>query len=837
MLNLRDKDISLIRNFFSLSTLPNSGYIPFVVAGTENGSGHNMIIRKFQQNKDYKIICFVTCHEFILDAFRPIYQIVKTLSSDENLKTLEINPEIQFWLNEYENENYSRHSEDFLIRLLSDYVLACSKVKSILLILENLHFGSYFLLNFLSLLSAKMDNVIPKSPLNILAFYRFEEFIDISLKKLIAETAEKGMVVTIRNVPQQEYLAMIEPFFSNCDQENVKKLWLITHGNILIFSQVLNHISKKLKPQENKFDLTAAVDILPDTTQKFYDLYLSRFTRLENEILETIAYITAPINQGFIEFLTKEQPQIVARAIHRLLKERIISQTSYVSERFNLVSFDLRHYILYRNSDEYKLGRYKYLLEKYENFYADNLDKHLLILRNLSIQALDKTRIYRYLKLLYATLPNSYNSFRRIEILYQLIMYETDTALLPDYVIKLCCALIEVGKQKSAIEILKKHGEDKSISTVDSFRIYLLLFELFISMEYYNSANKVSEILDRIYKSDFPVYLSSMYYQSKLRFLIAGEKFGEAMRCFSANLQINEFEIDYYLIIKAEIQLNLGLLNSGRQIFWEAYDIAVEKSDHQQICKILLKLSYLEQLAGNFEKAGELLTKCREFANQSEEIGKFPIKIMIAQANLYIIQHKFKEALESLYAALNIESTQTDPPLDSEIFCALGCYYQEIGSFEKAVSCFKRSKYNYLGFENMRKRIFYTLKLTECFAWFNNREEADIYYAEVENILKNDIYSQYKDNYFLSKARTALFLKEYDNALSFLEDMVCREYDRVLFINKSLLEMRIGYQLKNNSLIRDSADAIKPFFTEFGSYILHEVNRIKQESNKQSSDE
>jgi len=271
-------------------------------------------------------------------------------------------------------------------------------------------------------------------------------------------------------------------------------------------------------------------------------------------------------------------------------------------------------------------------------------------------------------------------------------------------------------------------------------------------------------------------------------------------------------------------------LNSSRQIFWEAYNIAFERGDHHQISKVLLKLAQLEQLAGNYDKADELLRECSENAELSEETGKFPIRILITQSNVYILQQKYKQALDSLYAALNIESTQTDPPLDSEIFCALGSYYQNLGSRDKAVSCFKRAKYNYLGFENVKRRIFYTLKLAECFAWFNNPDEAEHYFTEVENILKSDIYSKYKDSYYLSKARSALYSKEFDNALSFLEDMVCRENDRLIFINKSLLEMRIGYQLKNNSLIRDSAEAIKPLFNEFGSYILNEVNRIKQET-------
>jgi len=790
-----------------------------------------MIIQKFQQNKEYSIICFVTCHEFIIDAFRQIYQIVKTLSIDEELKSLETNPEVLQWLAEYETESYSSHSEDFLIRLLSDYLLACSRIKSILLIIENIHFGSYFLLNFLILLTTKMNSEQPKTPLNILAFYRFEEFIDISLKKLIAETAERGMVITIRNIPQQDYLLFIEPFFFNCYPDNIKTLWSITRGNVLIFGQVLNFISKKIKPQDGKYDLTAALEMIPDSTHNFYDLYLSKFNQLENYILETVAYIAAPVNQSFIEFITKEQPQIVARAINRLLKERIISQTSFLIDHFNLVSFDLRHYILYRNTDDYKLDSYRYLLEQYESFYSNKLDKQLLILHNLSIQALNKAKTYRYLKLLYATLPNSYNSFRSIEILFQLVMYETNTSLLPDYVIKLCCALIESGKQKSAIEILKKHGVDRNFKQVDSFRIYLLLFELYISMEYFNMAGKIAGILQRIYNSEFPVYLNNIYIKSQLRFLIISEKYNEAIRLLTSVIQIDEYEVDLYLIFKAEIQLNLGLLNSSRKIFREAYNIAFERGDHHQISKVLLKLAQLEQLAGNLDKANELLQKCSENVTLSEETGKLPIKILITQSNIYIAQQKYKQALDSLYAALNIEVARTDPPLDSEIFCALGSYYQDLGNRDKAVSCFKKAKYNYLGFENVKRRIFYTLKLAECFAWFKSPDEADHYFTEVENILKTDIYSQYKDNYYLSKARSSLYSKEFDNALSFLEHIICRENDRLIFINKSLLEMRIGYQLKNNSLIRDSAEAIKPLFNEFGSYILNEVNRIKHENS------
>lgn len=835
MLNLRDKDISLIKKFFKLSTLQNSGYIPFIIAGTENGSGHNMIIRKIQHNKGYDAVCFVTCHEFILDAFRPIYQIIKFTVADTEFAEIKEYQDAVQWLNEYEHEKISLHSEDYLIRLFSDFIINCSKVKSMLLILENLHFGSYFLLNFLNQLSLKMESSFPRYPLNILAFYRFEEFIDISLKKLIAEISEKGMVITVRNIPQNEYQSFIEPLFNNYDPETVQKLWSITKGNILIFTQVMDYSSKKIKAQDNKFDLKSIVNFLPNTTQEFYYLYLSKFTRLENEILETIAYITAPVNQAFLEFITKEQPQIIARTIRRLLKEKIISQTSFVSERYNLASFDLRNYILYRQSNEYKLGRFRYLLEKYEQFYQNDIDKQLLILRNLSIQSVDRSRIYYYLKQLYTTLPNNYNSFRRIEILFQLVMYETDVSLLPDYVIKLCCSLIEVNKYKSAIEILKKHGSDKNLKPIDTFRIYLLLFELYISLEYFNSSLKLTELLDRMSNQEIPKYLLGMYHQSKIRFLISVGKFNEALRVFALGIQSNDLDRELYMILKAEILYNLGYLNNIRRILLEIYSPIEDRKDYFQLCTILLKLSYIEQQSGNFNKADQYLKSCQNYSPMCDDNNKFPVKILIRMSNLNLVQKNYKQALSHLYAALNIENSQTCPTLDSEIFSSLGHYYQENNSYEKAISCFKRAKYNYLGYENIKKRISYTLELAECYAWFHKKEETDKYFLEVENFIRNEAYSQYKDSFFLSKAKAAMYLREFDNALSYFEDMICREDDRVIFIKKTLLEMRIGYQIRNNSLIKDSAEVLKPFFSEFGSFILHEVNIIKDETENQQS--
>lgn len=833
MLNLRDKDISLIKKFFKLSTLQNSAYIPFIIAGTENGSGHNMIIRKIQHNKGYDKISFVTCHEFILDAFRPIYQIIKSVIADPDFAEIEDYSEVLNWLNDYEHEKYSLHSEDFLIKLLSEFLIKCSKIKSILLILENLHFGSYFLLNFLNQLAIKMENTLPRYPLNILAFYRFEEFIDVSLKKLIAEISEKGMVITVRNIPQNEYLTFIEPLFNNYDQEIIQKLWSITKGNILIFTQVMDYASKKIKPQDGKFDLMAIVNLLPNTTKEFYYLYLSKFTRLENEILETIAFITAPVNQSLLEFITKEQPQIIARTIRRLLKEKLISQTSFVSERYNLASFDLRNYILYRNSNEYKLGRFRFILEKYEQFYKKDLDKQLLIFRNLAIQAVDKSKIYYYLKKLYATLPNNYNSFRRIEILYQLVMYETDVSLLPDYVIKLCCSLIEVNKNKSAIEILKKYGRDKNLKSVDAFRINLLLFELYISLEYFNSSLKLSEMLDKLFNPEFTKYLQGIYHMSKIRYLIAVGKFSDALRAFAAGIYTNDSDREYYLIYKAEILFCLGYLNNSRRILLEVYSVIEERKDYYQLCIILLKLAEIEEHSGNFNKADQYLKSCQNISPLCEESNKFPVKTLIGLSNLNLHQKNYKQALSYLYAALNIENSQNNSAIDSEIFSSLGIYYQENNSYEKSISCFKRAKYNYLGYENMKKRIFYTLSLAECYAWFYKKEESEKYFLEVENFIRNDVYSQYKDSFFLSRARAAMYLKEFDNALSYLEDMICREDDRVIFIEKTLLEMRIGYQIRNNSLIKDSAEILKPFFNEYGSYILYEVNLIKGDTDNQ----
>ena len=835
MLNLRDKDIGLIRKFFKLSTLQNSGYIPFIIAGTENGSGHNMIIRRIQQNKGYDVICFVSCHEFLLDAFRPIYQIIKNIRTSYDLSNTPEHAEVNRWLDEYENNTGSLHSEEYLVRLLSDYLISSARQHSILLIIENLHLASYFVLNFLNHTSQKMEIAYPRHPLNVLVFYRFEEFIDISFKKLIAEIAEKGMVITIRNIPQHEYQDFIEPLFFNTGNDAVQKLWLITRGNILIFSQVLDYLAKKCKPQNGRFDLEAALKLLPGSSQEFYRIYLSRFNRLENEIMEAIAYITAPVDQGFIEFLTKEQPQIIARAFRHLLKEKIISQTSFVSEKYNLISFDLRNYLLYRNNDEYKLGRFRYLLEKYEAYHQHELDRQLLILRNLSIQAIDKVRIYKYLKLLYATLPNNYNSFRRIEILYQLVMYETDAALLPDYVIKLSCALIEVGKNKSAIEIMQNHGSDRNIKTVDRFRIYLLLFELYLSMEYFNSATRTADILDRTFSENYPVYLLGMYYQSKIAYLIAAGKYGDALKFFSLGIHTNDFDREQYLVLKAEILTELGYLNNARHILLETCKTVEERNDFFQLCNILLKLGALEQLAGNIEKAEKFYTDCKRHMKDCEEANSFPIKILIGLAKLSLQQKNHKQVLTYLYEALNFENTSTEASLDSEIFCALGHYYSDIASFEKAVSCYKRAKYNYLGCENMKKRIYYTLQLAECYARFNQQQESENYYQELEKFITDDKYSHHKDNYYLSKARSALFLKDFDSALSYLEDMICRESDRLIFIRKTLLEMQIGYQIKNSALIKDSAEQLKPYFSEFGSFILHEVNRIKSESSNQQS--
>ncbi len=809
----REKEISVIKrhykNCYSDKTFIRN--LPFVLLGREIGVGHRIIIKQIKKEKElFALSLSLNCSEFIIDGYFDIYQLLKFMIDEDVVKDRNLSAYIDNWVSMFESELDLVMDENIFFNKVVDYIFIFSLNKSLLLTIENIHFGSKQLLDLLILLSSRveknLESVNFSSRIYVLGFYKVEEFLDISLKYFFVNITEKGLAFKIRSYYSKDFLEIISPYFTSLKKtKSIKKLWYITTGNVLVFISVFDFLQKKANITSNSdfktIDENFIIKHLPDNKDQFYELIISELTELELKILELISFYLAEIDEDFlIEILKSENDddneEKFQIAISNLILYKYIYQVSHsVKRRFNISSIDFKNHISSRVNLNYKKKLSSKILISFEKFYIDNIERNLLLLKKLSTNAIDKEKTKFYLFLLLKTLPKNSNYFRTIEVLEHLILLDNDNEARASYVVQYSNILLHLQKIRSASDLLEHYYKELKISKRSRFNLFLQMLNVYLISSNLYKAEKLIKLYVENFKEVISEQNSDLYYSLMSKYLYLTQRYSEAIDIANEGLQKVKDKEKLFLS-KANSLFKLGFLSQSRSIYKSIFKFIKGKNKTNLSCYILYRMGQIEFIACNFDKAKVLYNSSFELASKLND-KRLQIKILTAQAFYYKKLSETKTALKLIYQTLNL--TEEINCNTSELYHFLSLYYMENNNFEKSLSCAKFAKKAYQGKSNINKRIDYSLLLAECYYSFDKIELGRKVYAEIIGLSSKSKNSYVSDKIKLSMARSFISINEIKRARNFLKQAK-KSNNHIPFIyEKQLLKLKMADMEDNNS--------------------------------------
>ena len=830
MMGFREKEIEVISKFYKLCYKNDfSSGIPIVMIGREIGAGYKIIRDALLANQkiaDLRISH--SCNKYNLNSFSSLYQIVKIIFSQDNQKTGKVFETVNRWVLAFEKSSKSIYQEKEMLDSITDYILAVSQEKSILISIENMHFGSPQLISMVRVLSDKLLSKVRKKNQSfrvyILGFYNLEDFLDTSLKRLIFSNSDKGLSFKLKNYTNFDFRSLVAHYFNNIEEEVFyQKIWNITKGSVVVFEELYNYLKK------NKNQDEAHSNLIPGTKRLFYYKYLEQLNDKEREILELLAFLNTPCERGYLNSCLKHVDEETEKSFISLQKHKMIYRQNPDGDKFGIVSLSLGDHILAEYDNKYKRDRYLYLQEKFEQYYVDELEKHMMYLKDLSLKSGNKEKAKFYLFLLYKVQPGHLNSFRKVEILSQLIQMEDKFHSKVEYIITYCSTLIQIGKFKSASELLEQYVSLDTITVHQKTIINLLLFNLYMGMNKLDKAAVLSENLKRIYSGE----ISQKF---KIEYLIAFIGYYERLGDFRKVLEIcKELEssanssIDKVMLIRAKAWFHLGQFEKAKKVYLQLLTELESKKNDSSKFQILINLSKIASDCGKFNICLDYLLKAKLIAKEQRNTGML-ITVLINLSSLHLEKKENKKFLEHIYTAFNLIEPEISLKQISEINSLLSKYYTEHEMYDKAISCARVAKNNFLGRGDILKRIEYTLVYVECLSFFNKKEVAQKYYHELEEICLESKNQYYKNLVFSSKARFWMKEREFDKVEQLLKKIKPGKEDLRIQLNYLLLQFEY-YLLykKNKSEAKKKFIILKKFPEEYKKIITAKVASMQIE--------
>ena len=799
----REKEIAVIKKHYT-NCYSNKSVIrnlPFVLLGKEIGVGHRIIIKHIKKDRKlFDLTLSINCSEFIMDGYFDIYQLLKFMIDFDIVEDKSLCEYIDNWIAMFESELDLIMDENIFFNKVVDYIFIFTLKKSMLITVENIHFGSKQLLDLLILLANRVEKNLElvnfSSKIYLLGFYKLEEFLDISLKYFFVDITEKGLAFKIRNYYSKEFFEIVKPYFiSLVKSKAIKKIWYITTGNVLIFSTVYDFLQKKMGITDSntfkEIDEKNVLKYLPDDKNQFYELVIKELSELELEILELMSFYLSIIDEDFL--LKILSPNInnneIQDALSNLLNLKYIYSISNSSKRrFSITSIDFKKHILTRVNLNYQKEISTKILLTFEKFYIDNIERNLLLLKKLSTNALDKEKTKFYLFLLLKTLPINNNYFRTIEILEHLILLDTDNEARADYIVQYSNILLHLQKFRSASDLLEHHYKELKITKKSRFNLFLQMLNIYLISSNLYKAEKIIKLYADNFQEIISDNNSDLYYNLMSKYLYLTQRYSEAIDIANEGLQkVNDKE--KLFLSKANCLFELGFLSQARSIYKSIFKFIKGKNQTNLSCYILYKMAKIEFKACNFKKAKVLFDSSLELANKLNDKG-LQIKILTTLAFYYKKLSETKKALKLIYQTLNL--TGDINCNTSELYHFLSLYYMEHNNYDKSLSCAKFAKKAFQGKSNINKRIDYSLHLAECYYNFNKIELGKKVYAEIIGLTSKSKNTFVSDKIKLSMARSFISINEIDRANKFIKQAK-KSSNHIPFVyEKQLLKLKIA---------------------------------------------
>ena len=830
MMGFREKEVEVISKFYKLCYKNSfSSGIPIVIIGREIGAGYKIIRDKLladQKIADIRIS--YSCNEYNLNSFSSLYQIVKMIFSLDNQKTGKVFEIVNKWVVAFEESSKSIYQEKKMIDSITDYIISISQEKSILISIENMHFASPQLISMIKVISDKLISKARKKNQHfrvyILGFYNLEDFLDASLKRFIFTNADKGLSFKLKNYTSSDFKSLVACYF-NYTEEKIfyQKIWNITKGSVVIFEELYNYLKK------NKKQNVAVSNLIPGTKRLFYYKYLEQLNDREREILELLAFLNTPCERGYLNSCLECVDEETEKSFISLQKYKMIYRQNLNSDKFGLTSLSLGSHILSECDNKYKRDKYLYLQEKFEQYYINELEKYMMYLKILSLKGGNRKKAKFYLFLLYKVQPGHLNSFRKVEILSQLIQMEDKLYPKIEYIITYCLTLIKIGKFKSASELLEQYARLDTIAVHQKIVINLLLFNLYMNMNKLDKAIVLSENLKRIYSGKISQKFKIKYLAAFVGYY---GKLGDSRKVLEICREIEStanFSINKLMLIKAKAWFYLGQFGKAKKVYLQLLAELENRKESSGKFQILINLSRIAFDCGKFNICFAYLSKAKLIAKEQRNTGML-ITVLANLSYLYLKKEENKKFLEHIYATFNLIEPETSPKQISEINSLLCKYYTEHEMYDKAISCARTAKNNFLGKGDILKRIKYTLVYVECLSFFNKKEDAQKNYHKLEEICLESKNKFYQNLVFLSKARFWMKEREFDKVEQLLEK-IKPEKDN-LRIQLDYLLLQFEYNLlykKRKSEAKKIFFMLKHFPEEYKEIIVMEIASMRTE--------
>ena len=830
MMGFREKEIEVISKFYKLCYKNSfSSGIPIVIIGREIGAGYKIIRDKLladQKIADIRIS--YSCNEYNLNSFSSLYQIVKIIFSLDNQKTGKVFEIVNKWVVAFEKSSKSIYQEKEMLDSITNYIISISQEKSILISIENMHFASPQLINMIKVLSDKLLSKVRKKHqlfrVYILGFYNLEDFLDASLKRLIFTNAEKGLSFKLKNYTNSDFKPLVARYFKSMDEKIIyQKIWNITKGSIVIFQELYNYLKK------NKDLNIAHLNLIPGTKRLFYYKYLEQLNDKEKEILELLAFLNTPCERKYLNSCLECVDEETEKSFISLVKYKMIYHPNSDSDKFEITSLSLGNHILSEYDNKYKRDKYLYLQEKFEQYHINELEKYMMYLKNLSLKSGNRKKAKFYLFLLYKIQPGHLNSFRKVEILSQLIQMEDKLYPKIEYIITYCLTLIKIGKFKSASELLEQYAFLDTIAMQQKTVINLLLFNLYMSMNKLDKAAVLSENLKRIYSGKITQKFKIEYLTAFVGYY---GKLGNSQKVLEICKEIESTansSIDKVMLIRAKAWFHLGQFEKAKKVYLQLLTELESKKNDSSKFQILINLSKIAFDCGKFNICFDYLSKAKLIAKEQRDTGML-ITVLANLSYLYLEKKENKKFLEHIYATFNLIEPETSPKQISEINSLLCKYYTENEMYDKAISCARTAKNNFLGKGDTLKRIKYTLVYVECLSFFNKKEDAQKYYHKLEEICLESKNKFYQNLVFLSKAKFWMKEREFDKVEQLLKKIKPEKEN--LRIQLDYLLLQFEYYLlykKSKSEAKKKFFILKKFPKEYKEIITVKVASMRTE--------
>lgn len=784
----RNKEIDLIKKFYRIyKENKDANFLPFVICGFEISAGYLEIKEYFTiNNKNFEEIISIFCEDFQYDVYYELKIIFHKIKS---------------YLTPEQKERFSLSYSEFITdsspgkkesdsKVLNDFCDLCLEIAlehKFIIVVENFHCASLAFLLFIKRYYRKIDEYSKQNTfqLHFMLFYKLEEFIDNNFKKTVSDISDKGLVFNLRNLQTVDFLKQITSedlnYFGLIKH---KPLWELTKGNVKLLKLLINYFSK-IKTFEKRKEIFTRIKSKSD----FFDILLKELSDTEKHILDIASLVSAPVSSSFLAFILENSENEILANCSKLVKKKLLLEEG--DNLFLISSIEFRNYLIFSKKAQVRIAKFNSVLLSYEKFYAKETKHQLQVLKDLALRAKNDQKSKFYLYVLESFLPEKHNIFKRIEVLTLLSHLEENINKKADLIVKTAEYMIGSNKFLSAAELLRTYSKNTNIHNAQLLKINIMLAEIYYLLDDLTKIKTILTFSDSLLNNKLPEVIIKKFIKIKIRFFIETAKFNQALQTLkSAQNSFSCFKNEEELLQydKAAILMEIGHFSEARKIYQYYLENFKNNSSSFKYLLILYKFGLQELYASSFSKAEHYFKKLLKLTENTSSKNRNVLIVYtkIRLAKIYLELNNKQKFLEYIYDAFNTYD-QNNKAVSALIYEQLGKYYCSSESYEKAISCFKNARNNFVSNRNIYKKVYHSLNLAECYCCFKEEQKGFREYNQILNLLKRN-HNEYLWNLtFLSMSRAAIFLNDNESCVSYLKQVQNSSGNQIFEVEKVLI--------------------------------------------------